>query len=778
MSHSSLAKYLRISVTAALLILVLMFRNVSAATTDYTISVTYDQTGARSMLSMVNDFRTGPDAWYYKSNGSVYTCSGLSGYTYDYNLEQIAMQRACEIAVCFDHVRPDGSSCFTATCNGTRSYGENIAAGTRSASATFTLWQETNSDYSGQGHRRAMLDSSFTAIGIAHVEYRGVHFWVQEFGYSNSGAAVTPVNDSTVDKTITVNQDYATLNTVLSSSSMTIYMDQDSVALPTVTANIKVEEGWGTAGIILDPSEYTLSWAISDPNIATLSGNNIIPLSPGSTTATATITYGNMTQQLNVTITVQQRSIVNATSSRIDNQTYTGSAIEPEFTLTLNGKTLVAGTDYTAVYSNNINAGIAGNSARITVTGIGKYTGTTYVYFTIIRRSIDEATLVPAEAPTYTGSDIPLEFTLTYGGATLVANTDYQIYTTSLTNAGTYNITIYGRGNFAETKTVTFTINPRPITDATIAAIPDKTYSGSAFTPVPTLTYGTLTLRNGSDFSLSYSGNVNAGTATVTITGKGNYTGTATTTFVINCRDISAATISPIASQSYTGSEIRPEVTVRYYSTPLTSGTDFTVSYSNNINPGTAVVTITGAGNYAGTKTANFVINAPAPDPDPVDPDPVDPDPVDPDPIIPDDPPAPAGTVNMYRLYNPNSGEHFYTANIAERNNLIIVGWNYEGIGWIAPESSNTPVYRLYNQYGGEHHYTTDIAERDSLIAVGWTYEDIGWYSDDAQTVPLYRQYNPNAFANNHNYTTSLAENNFLASIGWIEEGTGWYGVG
>ncbi len=136
------------------------------------------------------------------------------------------------------------------------------------------------------------------------------------------------------------------------------------------------------------------------------------------------------------------------------------------------------------------------------------------------------------------------------------------------------------------------------------------------------------------------------------------------------------------------------------------------------------------------------------------------------------------GTVDMYRLYNPNSGEHFYTSSEGERDVLINAGWRYEGLGWRAPSFSNTPVYRLYNENGGEHHYTTSVAERDMLVSLGWNDEGIGWYSDDAQTVPLYRQYNPNAFANNHNYTTSLGENDWLVSIGWRAEGIGWYGVG
>lgn len=130
----------------------------------------------------------------------------------------------------------------------------------------------------------------------------------------------------------------------------------------------------------------------------------------------------------------------------------------------------------------------------------------------------------------------------------------------------------------------------------------------------------------------------------------------------------------------------------------------------------------------------------------------------------------------MYRLYNPNSGEHFYTADVNERNNLVDVGWTYEGVGWTAPSTSNTPVYRLYNANAGDHHYTIDASERDNLVKVGWKYEGIGWYSDDAKGVPLYRQYNPNAKAGSHNYTTSIDENNYLKSIGWKAEGVGWYG--
>ncbi len=147
-------------------------------------------------------------------------------------------------------------------------------------------------------------------------------------------------------------------------------------------------------------------------------------------------------------------------------------------------------------------------------------------------------------------------------------------------------------------------------------------------------------------------------------------------------------------------------------------------------------------------------------------------------PTKPDTPTKPETTyVSMYRLYNPNSGEHFYTSNVAEKNNLVNLGWNYEGVAWDAPKTSDTPVYRLYNPNAGDHHYTVSAGERDFLVNVGWNYEGIGWYSTAKDGAPLYRLYNPNAVTGTHHYTTSAGERDFLKSIGWNDEGIAWYGV-
>lgn len=135
-----------------------------------------------------------------------------------------------------------------------------------------------------------------------------------------------------------------------------------------------------------------------------------------------------------------------------------------------------------------------------------------------------------------------------------------------------------------------------------------------------------------------------------------------------------------------------------------------------------------------------------------------------------------AEAADMHRLYNPNSGEHFYTANTNEKKHLIKVGWKSEGIGWTAPNSGNA-VYRLYNKSAGDHHYTMNANEKNHLVKVGWKYEGIGWYSDAKKAVPLYRTYNPNAKAGSHNYTVNYGEQKNLLKHGWRNEGIAWYGV-
>ena len=216
-----------------------------------------------------------------------------------------------------------------------------------------------------------------------------------------------------------------------------------------------------------------------------------------------------------------------------------------------------------------------------------------------------------------------------YAFADCTKLTDVTVYpsvTEIATNAFSYpaKTTMRGlKGSYAETYA-----NDRGMTFETITSVyasmltvkfkndydgyeaaPSYTYTGKPFKPDVKVYLGSYELTAGTDYKIvSYKNNTKIGTATCTIQGLGTYTGTTTGSF----------TIAPIplpgyswyysleySNYDYTGKEIRPAVTCE----GLTEGIDFTVSYKDNINAGTAQVIITGIGNYSGTYTLEFTIN-------------------------------------------------------------------------------------------------------------------------------------------------------------------------
>ena len=133
-------------------------------------------------------------------------------------------------------------------------------------------------------------------------------------------------------------------------------------------------------------------------------------------------------------------------------------------------------------------------------------------------------------------------------------------------------------------------------------------YDGKAKKPGVTVKLNGKTLKNGTDYTVSYSNNTKVGTAKVTITGKGNYTGSVSKTYSIK-NDFKKATVSGISTKAFTGKNITQTITVKYNGKTLKKGTDYTVSYSNNKSIGTATVKIAGKGSYTGTITKTFKIN-------------------------------------------------------------------------------------------------------------------------------------------------------------------------
>ncbi len=145
---------------------------------DVKTTITYGQSEALSMLKMMNDWRNA-GTWYYQEDGSKADTGALPSLSYDDELESIAMTRAKQIAIFFEHQQPDGQDIFALS---NRLHGENIAAGTGiNAAEAFEMWKEEDQPFDGQGHRRNMLATDFQSVGIGHVTINGVDCWVQDF---------------------------------------------------------------------------------------------------------------------------------------------------------------------------------------------------------------------------------------------------------------------------------------------------------------------------------------------------------------------------------------------------------------------------------------------------------------------------------------------------------------------------------------------------------------------------------------------------------------------
>lgn len=173
---------------------------------------------------------------------------------------------------------------------------------------------------------------------------------------------------------------------------------------------------------------------------------------------------------------------------------------------------------------------------------------------------------------------------------------------------GCDNLTIYCSENsyaysYAQTQGIR-------VSTLVIAPIPNQTYTGFEIKPDVSVSASGDTLDKNIDFSVSYANNINVGNADVTVKGLGDFRMFASKVkFTIVTKNISAVTVAPIAEQPYTGSAVTPELTVTDGLKILNEGTDYTVTYINNVNEGTATAKITGIGNYSGTASADFTIS-------------------------------------------------------------------------------------------------------------------------------------------------------------------------
>ena len=353
---------------------------------------------------------------------------------------------------------------------------------------------------------------------------------------------------------------------------------------------------------------------------------------------------------------------------------YTGSAIKPKISVYYGDyeRELTEGTDYTVSYRNNVNAADRSATSRtgaitapaVTVTGKGNYTGSVTETFTIgqipmsrvytetdslVESGITDANyILPGTGKSQKVS--PVFYAQSSDGRTITLKkgTDYTLSREEFKDSGTYVVKVAGAGNFrGERDLVVRVRDVAPISRVSFPAVPDQVYDRGLQYILAGLAddgqkravdqngiyewrlkdpVSKYELEYGKDYVLAYDSNSDAGTANVTVIGKGSYAGTVKRTFRINGIAMKNVAVSGDASSvEYTGEPVKIAgsetgtdtggVTLTYKTTgaaPVTliKGTDYTVSYTDNIMPGTASVIYTGKGRCSGTIKKTFKIKS------------------------------------------------------------------------------------------------------------------------------------------------------------------------
>lgn len=311
---------------------------------------------------------------------------------------------------------------------------------------------------------------------------------------------------------------------------------------------------------------------------------------------------GNYSGSCSLTFSITARP-VSTLKITVPSVTYNGKAQKPAVTVKYNNYKFKNGTDYTLSYKNNTKIG----TATVTVKGKGKLSGTKSVTFKINAKPIKNAVITYNNSLTYNGSTLSPAVTVKYGNATLKKNTDYTVAYSNNVNAGTGTITITGKGIYGGSVKKTFTIKKLGISATAVSGTGNKVYTGSVIKPVPAVKVGGRTLKNGTDFTVSYKNNTEPGTATLKVTGKGNYSGSVSKTFKITARAINDVEVT-IPDTVFTGEQVKPDVVVSYGNYQFINNSDYTLSFKDNVNIGTASVVVTGKNHLSGSRTVTFPI--------------------------------------------------------------------------------------------------------------------------------------------------------------------------
>lgn len=317
---------------------------------------------------------------------------------------------------------------------------------------------------------------------------------------------------------------------------------------------------------------------------------------------------GNFAGERSASFTIAPASMTSVKADKVADQVYSGAPLEPNLPFFFNGSYLVKGDDYDIVACDgNIDVG----TATVTVRGKGNFAGERAISFAILSADISSVEYA-APSRVYTGAAQEPEPKLTCNGTALVKGDDYDVvrYEDNI-DVGTARVIVKGKGNFTGEHGFPFDIRCADLAGADIAAIPNQVYTGAPQEPAPSFSFNKAALVEGVDYDIvSYGDNVVVGTARVIVRGKGNFDGECTVPFAVTCADISKVDVGKIPNQVYTGTGREAVPSFSFNGAELFEGIDYDIaSYGDNVNVGTAMVTVHGKGNFTDARATTFVIS-------------------------------------------------------------------------------------------------------------------------------------------------------------------------
>lgn len=462
----------------------------------------------------------------------------LSTLTLSYTLTEAAMQRAAELAIYYDHNRPNGTSCFTSVSGYTKVKSENIAMGYGTPAGVMNGWLNS------PGHYNNIMNADNTQIGVGCFESAGKYYWVQLFGTGSESASVSTTS---INKEVNISSLITYIDYTLSPSTTSVSIAKGK------TVTFKMSNSYSSSAATLVPTVSVngdaVDCKINEDKSVTFTG-----LKAGSATATLRAYDGDAGKTINITVSDSTKTPVTITGvSAATGLVYNGSAqkgyagtptssnYSGSYTVKYEGTN---GTSYSSSTAPT-NAG----SYRVTISvpeSDETYTGSISLDFTIGKASItikadDKQAAIGAAQPSYT-------YTVTGLAANDTLNTKPTLSCTpDMSKAGTYDIVPSGAvvpdgGNY--NSTITYVKGKLTVSDKLTALLKSLSWSAGTmnkgFDPNTTeyvlnLSYWTdsvkLTARADSGLEikstgLSYSGYVypSAGenlTVTFTVSGEG-----------------------------------------------------------------------------------------------------------------------------------------------------------------------------------------------------------------------------------------------------------------